>query len=364
MKDELLYEQIIKEIRRKIESGEILPGDKAPSIAVIRREFHVSPVTAVRALKELTASGYLEKLPGRGYFAAERKDGRGKKNLCVGCLLRSNYVSLSDHYFNEIISGIQQAASLARVNLVWSYLSTHLCNLQTNLEQELVESALEMNEQVAGFLIDERVPDSAVREILAKTGKPAVMINRTTELPMFSVSPNYRDSILKLVETLLRMQYNRFIFAVSGMNNFAQQEKEAAFNEAIGNYALRKEDYRILPECGIVPFRETYRKLLQFREELKPGKLAVITSGDALAREMTQCLIQDGIAVPGDVGVAATDGLSFTVLQKPEITTLKIDTVKMGITAMNLLLHEIAGNSSEPRQSRLFLPNLIFGETI
>ena len=28
MKDELLYEQIIKEIRRKIESGEILPGDK------------------------------------------------------------------------------------------------------------------------------------------------------------------------------------------------------------------------------------------------------------------------------------------------------------------------------------------------
>ena len=32
MKDELLYEQIIKEIRRKIESGEILPGDKAPPL--------------------------------------------------------------------------------------------------------------------------------------------------------------------------------------------------------------------------------------------------------------------------------------------------------------------------------------------
>ena len=28
----------------------ILPGDKAPSFAVILREFHVSPVTAVRAL--------------------------------------------------------------------------------------------------------------------------------------------------------------------------------------------------------------------------------------------------------------------------------------------------------------------------
>ena len=87
MKDELLYEQIIKEIRRKIESGEILPGDKAPSIAVIRREFHVSPVTAVRALKELTASGYLEKLPGRGYFAAERKDGSLKKSAKPGVVI-------------------------------------------------------------------------------------------------------------------------------------------------------------------------------------------------------------------------------------------------------------------------------------
>ena len=78
MKDELLYEQIIKEIRRKIESGEILPGDKAPSIAVIRREFHVSPVTAVRALKELTASGYLEKLPGRKYLITGNHDGSVK----------------------------------------------------------------------------------------------------------------------------------------------------------------------------------------------------------------------------------------------------------------------------------------------
>ena len=172
----------------------------------------------------------------------------------MGCLLRSNYVSLSDHYFNEIISGIQQAASLARVNLVWSYLSTHLCNLQTNLEQELVESALEMNEQVAGFLIDERVPDSAVREILAKTGKPAVMINRTTELPMFSVSPNYRDSILKLVETLLRMQYNRFIFAVSGMNNFAQRKLCAQERRLPDSAGVRDRSFPgDLPEIASIP---------------------------------------------------------------------------------------------------------------
>lgn len=32
MKDELLYEQIIKEIRRKIESGEILPETRRPPL--------------------------------------------------------------------------------------------------------------------------------------------------------------------------------------------------------------------------------------------------------------------------------------------------------------------------------------------
>ena len=73
MKDELLYEQIIKNIRTRISSGELLSGEKAPSIAVIRRDFLVSPVTAVRALKELTTSGFLEKLPGRGYFVSGKK---------------------------------------------------------------------------------------------------------------------------------------------------------------------------------------------------------------------------------------------------------------------------------------------------
>ncbi|MGN0870192.1 MAG: substrate-binding domain-containing protein, partial [Victivallales bacterium] len=149
-----------------------------------------------------------------------------------------------------------------------------------------------------------------------------------------------------------------------GMNNFAQRTKEAVFREAIGNYALRKEDYRILLACSVVPFEETYRKLLAFHEVLKFGKTAMIVSSDKLACTMTESLIQDGFSVPGDIGVAATDGLSVTISQKPKITTLKVDTIGMGVSAMNLLLHEIAGNNSEPCQNKLFLPNLVFGETI
>lgn len=363
MKDELLYEQIIKEIRREIDAEILRQKEKAPSIAVLCSRFHVSPVTAVRALKELTASGYLRKLPGRGYFVAEKNE-KIRKNICVGCLLRANYVSLTDHYFNEIIAGIEQAASLAKVNLIMSFLSTHLCNLQANLEPDLLESALEMNDSVSGFLIDERVPDSVVRDITERTGKPAVIINRTTALPLFSVSPNYRESLLKLVETLRRMQYNRFIFATSGMNHFAQQVKKKTFEEIVTLHSFEKKHYRFLDRYSIVPFEETYGRLLQYRQEIEPGRLAVITASDVIARELTERLLQDGIPVPGALGIAATDGMSITQQRKPEITTLKVDTVKMGVSAMDLLIREINKTNSEPPQNKLLAQNLLFGETI
>lgn len=364
MKESLLYEQIVKELRRRIDAGEILPGEKVPSIALLCRDFQVSTVTALRALRELTAAGYLTNLAGRGYFAAKPAVVRPKRNLCVGCLLRSNYVSLTDHYFNDIVSGIQEQAALARVDLLWSHLAANLCNLQRNLDQELVESALEMNDRVDGFLLDERVPDGVVKEILSKTGKPGVIVNRGTALPVYHVVPNYRENIRKLMGTLLRMQYNRFVFVLSGMRNYAQQAKERAFEEAVAEFGVEVENCRFLTDCAKVSWDDAYSRLRQGLGELSPGKVVVVFTVDELARESVNRLLADGIAVPEAVGVVATDGLAVTASSKPEITTLKIDLVKMGALAVNMLLDEINGNHAQLRQSGLITADLVLGETL
>ncbi|MFB9674186.1 GntR family transcriptional regulator [Streptosporangium vulgare] len=64
------YKRIAAQIRAGIESGEIRPGDRIPSIREIMRDEGVSTATATRVAAVLRAEGYAESVPGIGTLAA------------------------------------------------------------------------------------------------------------------------------------------------------------------------------------------------------------------------------------------------------------------------------------------------------
>lgn len=66
-----LYEQIYRHIREEIRLGKIGPGTRLPSTRSLARQLGVSRSTTQLAYDQLTAEGYLESIPCRGYFAAE-----------------------------------------------------------------------------------------------------------------------------------------------------------------------------------------------------------------------------------------------------------------------------------------------------
>ena len=51
--DKPIYPQIVEQMERLIVSGELLPGDKLPSVRDLAREAQVNPNTMMRALSEL-----------------------------------------------------------------------------------------------------------------------------------------------------------------------------------------------------------------------------------------------------------------------------------------------------------------------
>ena len=83
-----LYHQILQGLTGRIESGEIVVGDRLPSEADLVAEFGVSRTTARRALDELRRQGLVRREPGRGTFLASPR-------------LRSNLAYL--HSFSEEI---------------------------------------------------------------------------------------------------------------------------------------------------------------------------------------------------------------------------------------------------------------------
>lgn len=64
-------EIIIKQIKDKIRSGEIQPGDKLPSERELSEMMEVSRTIVREAIKALTFSGYLDVIQGKGAFVTE-----------------------------------------------------------------------------------------------------------------------------------------------------------------------------------------------------------------------------------------------------------------------------------------------------
>lgn len=67
------YQRLKDGIVRRIASGVLGPGDRVPSENELAETEGVSRMTANRALRELTAEGYLERVAGSGTFVAEPK---------------------------------------------------------------------------------------------------------------------------------------------------------------------------------------------------------------------------------------------------------------------------------------------------
>lgn len=64
------YRQIAAELRRRIQTGALLPGDRAPSTRALAKRFHVANATAAHALQLLIQEGLLSAIPRSGTIVA------------------------------------------------------------------------------------------------------------------------------------------------------------------------------------------------------------------------------------------------------------------------------------------------------
>jgi GntR family transcriptional regulator len=65
-----IYEQIVKQIRAQILSGELFEGDLLPSIRGLAQDLQISVITTKRAYEELEREGFINTVGGKGTFIA------------------------------------------------------------------------------------------------------------------------------------------------------------------------------------------------------------------------------------------------------------------------------------------------------
>ena len=109
-----IYEQINTQIKNSIISGELSPGDALPSIRALAKDLRISVITTTRAYDELERDGFIDRVPGKGCYVAE-------KNLE---LVREAHLKQIEDHMNAIVDlaagcSLTEEEAMEMLRLMW-----------------------------------------------------------------------------------------------------------------------------------------------------------------------------------------------------------------------------------------------------
>ena len=109
-----IYEQIYTQVKNCIISGELSPGDALPSIRALAKDLRISVITTTRDYDELERDGFIDRVPGKGCYVAE-------KNLE---LVREAHLKQIEEHMTEIVTlaagcSLSEEDTVRMLRLIW-----------------------------------------------------------------------------------------------------------------------------------------------------------------------------------------------------------------------------------------------------
>ena len=153
LEGEPLYEHLYRCIRQDILTGKLAPGEKLPSKRTLARNLGISVITVEGAYNQLTAEGYCESRPRRGYFVVAIPP----RNISAG--RKAAHANMPKSRFQaEDMQVIDLTASSLRSAdfpfTVWSRLLRQILSQQADklMERSPGQGILELRQAIAGHL--------------------------------------------------------------------------------------------------------------------------------------------------------------------------------------------------------------------
>ena len=109
-----LYRQMYDQLAAQILRGEIAPGEVLPPIRTVAQELSVSLISVRRAWEELERDGFIDRVPGKGCYVAE-------KNLE---LVREAHLKQIEDHMSEIVElaagcSLTEEEAVRMLRLMW-----------------------------------------------------------------------------------------------------------------------------------------------------------------------------------------------------------------------------------------------------
>jgi LacI family transcriptional regulator len=343
MAGEPLYQRVKRELVAAIESGEFPPDVPFVTQRKICEQFGVSHATAIRALNDLVAEGYVTRRRGRGTFVAPRRPPAGDGS--IACVLQFHGPHVSG-----LLAGIESVCDELGYRL---YL--HHCDGDPEREQRVLLDAIDHG--VSGIIAYPAQGTSAGRgytEALRR-GVPLVLVDRyRPDIPTDAVLADNFAAGRELTEELIACGHSAIATLWAETDVTSVHDRLAGHVEALRHHGLPiRPDLTVLRPYSSLPAAVRRAALSDLLGGPHPPTVLLCANGYVLA-SAAEDLVALGLDIPGDVDLAGMDDAGpFDVLPLT-VAAVSLPSREMGERAMRLLHQRAAAPAPAPE--RIVLP--------
>lgn len=346
-----LYYQLKEEIKHKIKSGYIQPGEKLPSENEMISQYGIGRLTIREALSQLVNEGYLEKKQGMGTFCKAIQV--SKESLNIDVLLDT-----SDTYFIPYyIRGISEVLSMNDCNfLFYDTKGGKLDVIVSILESVLLKGTSGIIIQTSNEITN---PPERLKELFKEfkaRGIPYMMLDNIYHgIEASYVTIDYTKGTYMAVDYLAQLGHKN----ICGI--FYNENKESLLRKKGYLKALLDNDISIHKEwiIGIDEHQEDMLdELLVGLMEQQDKVTGIVCYNDALALRCLKVVPGLGYKVPDDISIIGFDDSTIAQRAQVAMTSIRHPKDELARHAADKLLQIISRAELWP-YSYIFEPQLI-----
>ncbi|MDD5939027.1 MAG: LacI family DNA-binding transcriptional regulator [Clostridiales bacterium] len=173
-------------------------------------------------------------------------------------------------------------------------------------------------------------------------GKPMVVVDNSLPLlPYDTVTMDNRSAIFSAVSHLKKLGHRRFGFLYNSIPSNNDRERREAFQNVLELLGLPFDPGLVFP---IFPTMEgAMESTLRLLKSGQRFPSALVANNDSIAIGAMRAFQSQGLKVPQDISISGFDGLPFSALSEPPLTTMSVSCGDMGYWAVRILHERSSG---------------------
>ncbi len=310
-------------------------GAQVPSESMICENYHVSRITARRAVANLVSKGVLYTEHGRGSFVKSF----AQTQRIYGADVLSHTIGLfmpRDGYFMSAIYGVEDVVKNAGFRIFVSSFSS--ASFQEHAKEILDYAAGGMD----GAIIDtpESSPyPSAYLELFQKL-KNVVVFNSPSPSPeIASVSSDDVEGMVQVMRYLFSLGHRRLAFLGGETCVATTRDRLSGYRQALMECPDAEKEIVLL--CKEYLPDDANRVLSEYLESGAKLPTALVCATDELASYAYRTLLEHGIRIPEEISVTGYGNVDIAYKLTPSLTSVDQHQQEQGRLAGELLLRQI-----------------------